>query len=100
MKNNKFSDTLKDYVKRLSDDDLHFLNVRLSNRLGGDVGEAVEFLQKNSEIDRWLALSNNATEFFDMVDLVDQQLQYEAQKRFVYEPKEKKVIRTTASQQG
>jgi len=100
MKGNRFSDIVKEYVKRLSDDDLQFLNIRLSNRLGGDVGEAVELLQKNTEVDKWLASSNNAMEFFDMLDLVEQHLQHENQKRYSYEPKEKKVIRTAATQQG
>jgi hypothetical protein len=82
MKVNKFQDTLKEYAKKLSDDDLRWLNTRLTQRIGGDVGEAIEFMQDSQEMDRWLQLNNSAAEFFEMVDQIDIQLQYELKKRF------------------
>ena len=82
MKANKFQDTLKEYAKRLSDDDLRWVSIRLAQRIGADVGEAVEYIQKNPDMDKWLQLNNSATEFFDMVDQIDVQLQYELKKRF------------------
>lgn len=91
MKVNKFQEALKDYSKRLSDDDLKWLSLRLVQRIGADVGEAIEYVQKNPELDHWLQMSNSASEFFDMVDQIDYQLQYELKKRFsLHEQKSEK----------
>ena len=85
IKNN--NEMLKEYVRKLSEDDLKFISIRLTQRLGSDVGEVVELLQKNSEVDKWLSTSNNAEEFFDMVDLVEQQIQSEIKRRVISEKK-------------
>lgn len=83
MKNNKFQDAVREYVKKLSDDDIRFLNVRLNQRMGGDLGEAVECIQDSSDMDYWLSMADNATEFFDMVDLINQVINNELKKRFL-----------------
>jgi len=87
MKTTRFSDTVREYARKLNDDDLRFLDLYLSRRVGADVAEAVEFLQHNSEIDRWLSLCKDGTDFFDMLDQVNAGLQVEANKRFYYEKK-------------
>lgn len=99
----KYTDVLREYAKRLNDDDLKYLNMRLTHRLGGDVGEAIEFMQRNQEIDRWLSSAGNATDFFDMLDSIDSSVQQEVKKRFgSYEQaKEKsKASAATASAAG
>lgn len=82
MKGNRFLDTVKEYVRKLNDEDLRFLHMRLFQRIGSDVGEAVELLQRNSDVDHWLGTSKNASDFFDMVDVVDTVVQNEAKRRF------------------
>jgi hypothetical protein len=85
------NDIVKEYARRLNDDDLHFVGIRLNQRSGGDVGEAVEFMQKNPDIDKYLASATNADAFFDMLDLLDSHIQTEAKKRFVvHEPSKEK----------
>jgi len=87
----KFNDVLKEYVRRLNDDDLKYIGMRLANRLGGDLGEAVEVVQRQPEMDRWLSSATSADDFFNMVDQVDSYVQLEVKKRFgSYEPKETK----------
>lgn len=91
MKGNKFSDTVKEYVRKVSDDDLRFLHMRLTQRIGGDVAEAIEFLQRYQELDHWLCLAKTANDFFDMVDVLDAGMQSEMKRRFsLHEAKEKR----------
>jgi len=78
----KNTDNLKEYLKKLNDDDLKYLGARLSQRLGGDMAEAVDLMQKNQEVDHWLRSAGDSDEFFDMMDLVDDLVQQETRKRF------------------
>lgn len=90
MKGTKFTDVVKEYSRKLSDADLRYLLQRFHQRIGADVAEAIEFLQKNSDLDHWLSLAKSANDFFDMIDTIDHLLQTESRKRFnVYDSKEK-----------
>ncbi len=81
MKGNRFFDTIKEYTRRLSDDDLYFITIRLTQRVGADVAEVVEFLQRNQEVDYWLLGSKDANDFFDMIDAIDNIIQNEFKRR-------------------
>ena len=84
----KHGDFLREYVRRLNDDDLKYLSTRMTYRVGSDLGEAVELIQKNQELDRWLAGAASCTAFFDMIDQLDGYIQQETKKRFgFYEQK-------------
>jgi hypothetical protein len=85
----KYNDILREYSKRLNEDELKYISIRLARRLGGDLGEAVELIQKHSEVDRWLSSANSAGDFFDMIDQVDVYVQQEIKKRLSYEQKGK-----------
>lgn len=85
----KYSDGIKDYIRKMSDEDLRYLQFRLGHRIGGDLAEAIDFLQKNHEVDRLFASASSAFELFDLVDGIDYLLQQEARKRSSYESKEK-----------
>jgi predicted CopG family antitoxin len=88
--NNKFSDVIKEYARKLSDDDLRFINMRLSQRVGADVAEAIELLQHNAEVDHWLGLSKSANELYDMIDTIDVTLQGESKRRFALHESKKR----------
>ncbi len=87
MKGNKFNDTVKEYSRKLNDDDLRFLQMRFDQRVGQDLGEALEFIQRNSDMDHWLSLSKSASDLFDMIDVVDVAIQNEAKRRFTVHDK-------------
>ena len=72
---------LKEFTRALSDDDLKWLLSRLNQRLGGDLGEAVEALQTNVEIDRLLAAANSSFGLYDLADEVAEYLDRELRKR-------------------
>jgi hypothetical protein len=79
---------LKEYVGRLSDDDLSYLNMRLSQKLCGDLSDGLNILQKNSEVDKWLCTAASAQQFFEMVDIIADYVDKESKRRVV--PREKK----------
>ncbi len=87
----KQNDGLRDYVRGLNDDDLRFLGIRLSQRLRGDVAEAMEFVQNHPDADHVLKAANDVDEFFETVDQLDYFVQQESRKRNSYEPRQTKT---------
>lgn len=81
MATKKNSDVVKEFVKKMSDDDLKFVNSRLTQRLGGDIAEAIELIQNDKNIDAWFSTANNGNDFFDMVEVVHSVVQMEVKKR-------------------
>lgn len=63
---------LRDYVSKLSLDNLRFLTERLNDRYSGDLAEALDFLAKNSELDRWLSSAKSGVELFEMIELIQE----------------------------
>jgi hypothetical protein len=61
---------LREYCLKLSDDNVKFLQGRLSQRLGGDLAETVVFLSNVKEIDKWFLTASSCDEFYDMIDMV------------------------------
>jgi hypothetical protein len=82
-------DTVKEYVRGLNEEELKFLYARYAQRLGGDIAEATEYLQKNPEIDRWLAGAGSSGDFFARLDHIDALVQGEFKRRAQNDPKEK-----------
>ena len=61
---------LKEYVSSLSYKELLFIKTRFSQRVGGDLGEAVNFISKNEEMDKWLLAAEGAEDFYQMLDVL------------------------------
>lgn len=72
---------LKEYAKKLSNDDSAYLGIRYLRNLFGDRAEIANFLSKNSEIDVWLKGANDADEWFNMVDMVGEHVVKDYKKR-------------------
>ena len=72
---------LKEYVRGLSDEDLRFLNSRFQQLLCGDRAEIADILFKDKDVDRWLASATSAEDWFDMLDVVGQNVVREAKRR-------------------
>lgn len=64
----KIEIVLREYASKLSTDNLKYLYERLDNRLGGDLAEVLDFMSKNSELDKWFSAARSAVELFNMVD--------------------------------
>lgn len=72
---------LKECVGKLSDENLDFIHSRLEQRMAGDLAACLDILSKNGDLDRWLATAQSSGEFFDMVDLVAEQVTKEYMRR-------------------
>ena len=62
--------SLREYVRRLSDEDLRFLYDRFSANLSGDRPQILDLLATNKEADRWLSTAADSTDFFERLDVI------------------------------
>lgn len=81
MKRNTNCPVLKEYLSNISNEDLDFIKMRLSQRLQDDIVEVTDFLSQDSEVDKWLNSAKSAWEFYDMIDLTENFCQKELEKR-------------------
>lgn len=61
---------LQNYVDALSKNDLTYLYSRFQQNIPGDCDEIVEFLCKTPAIDEQFLRTNNANEFYGILDLI------------------------------
>ena len=73
--------SVREYLRRLPDDEVQFLSGRIGQKLGGDLGLAAELLQRDSSIDKMLQSLDSAEEWFDVVDRIGELAQYEISNR-------------------
>jgi len=66
----KVDTSVRDYVSKLSFDNLKYLAERFNNRIGSDLSECTDFVSKSSDMDRLLAAAKNGEEFFAVLDSV------------------------------
>jgi hypothetical protein len=90
MKKNSKQDSLivKEYLRRLSDDELDLIVERLTQPVSGDRADVSYLFAKDKEIDKWLMQAKSAFDWFDKVDLIQDQSEIEKNKR--QKSKEKK----------
>lgn len=81
---------VKEYVKRISDDDLAYLGIRFKQSLCGDTGAIAQKLSEDEEIDRWLSASTSADEWFEMLDVIGEQIKIEYNRRIDEEEQQEK----------
>ena len=71
---------VKEYVEKLSDENLQYLHTRLKQRLGGDLAEACDFMDQNAEMAAFFASSGGTADWFDRIDLVEKAINKEMEK--------------------
>ena len=72
---------LKEYVTRISDDDLKFLNSRISQKLSGDVPEALNLMAQSPDIDKLMRDQPNGEALYETLDALQQFLERESLRR-------------------
>lgn len=77
----KIDTVVKEYVNKLSFDNLKYLVERFSNRIGPDLSECIDFISKNSEVDKLLSSAKSGPELWAVVDLVASYVEREFSKR-------------------
>ena len=74
---------LVEFVSSSSDEELRFLNSRLTERLQGDIAEVLDFLSNNKTVDSILAAAKSADEVYSICDTLTECVQKEYKKRGV-----------------
>lgn len=77
----KVDTMLKEYVARLTVDNLKFLSGRLSQRIGGDLAEAIDAMATCNDLDKWFGSARSCGEFYDMIDKAQEYIDRELNKR-------------------
>jgi hypothetical protein len=72
---------LKEYVGKLSEDNLVFLYSRFEQRLQGDLAECLDFISRTTEVDKMLNTAKSSDEFYEFIDLVAEYVHKEFKKR-------------------
>lgn len=80
----KSNDFLKEYSRRLNDEDLKYLHTRLTFQLGGDLGDVVEFAQENEDVDKWMSSASTSNEIYDMIDQLGYFVGQEVKRRIAF----------------
>jgi len=82
--------TLVEFAGSISEDDLRFLSSRLTERLQGDVAEALEFMSHFKAVDSMFSAAKSTAEVYDICDSVTEVLQKECKKRGIQSQGERK----------
>lgn len=73
---------VKEYVKKISEEDLRWLSVRFKERIGSDLAEALLLIQdRYGDINRLLSNTPNAEAVYEVADIIDKHVQDELKKR-------------------
>lgn len=77
----KAPNVLKEYAAALNDDELKFLLMRLDQRFGGDVAEALLMMQRHEGIDNWLKSAKGHNDFYHLLEVALGHFEYESKRR-------------------
>lgn len=74
--------TVVEYVSSLSDDDLRYMTTRLTEKLQGDLPEALNIISKSQNMDDLFLSATTPNELFNLCDQTRDVMQKECRKRF------------------
>jgi hypothetical protein len=72
---------LKEYCQKLSEENLKWIYNRVTQRLGGDIADVIEFVGNNREIDRWFQSVEDYQGLFNLIEEFAAAIQKEYEKR-------------------
>jgi len=76
---------VKECIKKISDEDLQKISVRLKERIGSDLAEALLIIQdRYMDLNRILMNTVNADAVYDVVDVIDKYIQEEVKRRMTH----------------
>jgi len=79
--NKDLKTTVREFASRISEGELEWLFSRLTQKLSGDLPDALNFMSRDRDMDALLNLASSADEFFALCDQVTQQIQQECRKK-------------------
>lgn len=82
MKSKSLDQQIKECVKKISEEDLKFLFQRLSQRIGGDLSEAMILIQERYvELHKILSNTSSHLELYNVIDTIDKHIQEAVSKK-------------------
>ncbi len=87
--NNK--NAVVEYAAQISEEDLKWLTQRLTERLSGDLSEALNYMSKHKSMDNFLSSAKSAEALYEHCDFVRDTFQRECKKKGLILKKPKKV---------
>ena len=79
---------LREYVSKLSDENIDFLQTRFEQNRAGDLSDCLDFMSRNQDMDRLLCSASSVDEFYVVIDHIVESVRKEITKR----EKDKKLI--------
>lgn len=80
----KIDTILRQYVGKLSVDNLQWLSTRLNQRLGSDLAEALESMAHFADLDKWFVTAKSSQELYDMIDYAQSFIEDELKSKMDY----------------
>ena len=77
----KVPNVVREYAAALNDDELKYLFMRLDQAFKGDTAEALTIMQRHEGMDNWLATARSFEEFYNFLNIVCQQFEFETKRR-------------------
>jgi uncharacterized membrane protein YhfC len=75
--------TVIEYASFLSEEELRWLGLRLTERLSGDLADTLDFMSKNTRMDALLQSANSSTELYDLCDRIKEVVAKECKRKGV-----------------
>ena len=75
------SSIVKEYARRLSDEDLNMIIERSVQPVRGDRADISLLFQKDKEVDKWLCQAKGAFDWFDRVEMIEEAASAEITRR-------------------
>lgn len=72
---------LREYVARLGPENMKYLLMRLDQRLGNDLAEALNTMSGYQDMDRWFKTADSCNELYDMIDTAQEFISREYRRR-------------------
>ena len=72
---------IKEFARKISDEQLRFINMRFQQNLPGDRAMVLDSLSKDKVVDRFLSSASSADDFFDCYEHVGKLVKEEVDRR-------------------
>jgi hypothetical protein len=79
--NKEQKSVITEYVSSLSNEDVSFLSMRLTEKLSGDVAGSLDLISKDLKMDKLFSNTDSAEELFGLLDAVRDVANKENKKR-------------------
>lgn len=84
---------IREFCRKISDEQLRFINMRFQQNLPGDRAVVLDVLSKDKAVDRYLSAASSAEEFFNCYEHVGKLVKEEVDRRHKLPGRNKKPFK-------